>query len=216
MLIVLSDFGLPFWTPTFELCFTWWIEVGASPSPALGQTLGTSLDRSMCLLFRKAIYFVTLSKYWLVWVVVWSSSLCEAVELSLSGGAVVSARLSSPELYVAAPLGGFISIWGVTGFFPNSADGWIVCITSVGNGAEMLFSQVWRCCCCCSRNPFWMWALLAGRECSWCSVGGGRRTSGSVWTQTSPKSAELEEPRVINLSVAVLEKRAEIPLWAGR
>lgn len=160
-----SNFGLQFWTPTFELCFTWWIKVGTSPSPVLGQTLGTNLDRSIHLLFRKAVYYVILSKYWLVWVVVWSSSLCEAVELSLSGGAVVPAHLSS--LGLCGSTSGWVHLSlrcnRLFSEFSRRMDWWIVRITSVGNGVDMLISQVWRCCS--SRNPFWKRPPLAGRGC---------------------------------------------------
>lgn len=75
-------------------------------------------------------------------------------------------------------------------------DRWVVCVTSVGNGLEMLISQVWRCCCCC-RSPFWKLALTAG------TAPGGRRCG--LWAHSSPRPA---------LSVPVLEIRAQNPLWA--
>lgn len=67
------------------MCFTWWIKVGAKPSLAFGQTSGNNPDRSLHLLFRKAVYFVVLSKYWLVLVIISSSSHSEAILISLSG-----------------------------------------------------------------------------------------------------------------------------------
>lgn len=72
-------------------------------------------------------------------------------------------------------------------------DRWVVCVTSVGNGLEMLISQVWRCCCCC-RSPFWKRALTAG------TAPGGRRCG--LWAHSSPRPA---------LSVPVLEIRAQNP-----
>lgn len=126
------------------MCFTWWIKVGAKPSPAFGQTSGTNPDRSMHLLFRKAVYFVILSKYWLVLVVISSSSHSEAILISLSG----AGRCGGPctfQFTMSLKCGCtsgliYLNIMRNMLFFFKFS-GWIACVTSVGNCVEMLFSK---------------------------------------------------------------------------
>lgn len=112
-----------------------------------------------CIWCRKAIIFVILSKYCLLWAVVWS---CWAFPVGSSG------PCSAPQ---GCTSGWLIPVQGVTGFLGiQQMDGWMDDLCDiVGNGVEMLIAQAWRCCC--SSSPFAV-SPLSGQGLLLCAAGG--------------------------------------------